>query len=277
MQAGFLFMNPLFDFWAALNTVLIMLTLGLSFDRKAQDHHYMTLARAALGYNLLFPLAGWCLVAYATDWFSEPVLMAMMLCIVCAGGTSAGAFVSRVGGSVSLAGTLIVVLLGLSLIAVTALSFSGVSTFSSVPVTQLAIYLLLITLVPFLSGIVFMRLQPQYGRSWHPKIDRAGSVMTLLLVLALTVRYAIEILSGPKGPLYAAIVLVLLFVLPPLVLEQVPAQKRTIVMSTLIRNLTLVLSLLAVLPDQNTLLPTVLAFGLLMYLTCGVLMMAWRR
>ena len=121
-----------------------------------------------------------------------------------------------------------------------------------------------------------MRYLPKRGREWHPKLNAAGSAMTLLLVIALTVRFAVEILGGPKEPIYAATILVLLFVLPPLILERTYAQKRTIVLSTLIRNLTLVLSLVAVLPDQDALLPTVLAFGLLMYLASGVLLLAWR-
>lgn len=269
-------MNSLFDVWAALNTVLIMLTLGLSFERKAQDHHYTALARAALGYNLLIPIIGWSLLGYATDWFSEPILMAMMLCIVCAGGSSVGAFVTRVGGSASLAGTLILVSLGLSLVAVTGLSFSGLATFSALPVTQLVFYLLMITVIPFASGIAIMQFLPRHGAQWQPKLNTAGSVMTLLLVIALTVRYAVDILGGPEGPIYAATILVILFVVPALMLERNSAQKRTIVMSTLIRNLTLVLSLVAVLPDQEALLPTVLAFGLFMYLTAGVFLLAWR-
>lgn len=269
-------MNSVFDVWAALNTVLIMLTLGLSFDRTAQDHHYTTLARAALGYNLLIPIIGWSLLGYAADGFSDPILMAMMLCIVCAGGTSVGAFVTRVGGSASLAGTLILVSLGLSLVAVTGLSFSGLATFSALPVTQLVSYLLLITVMPFVSGIAIMQFRPRQGAQWLPKLNAAGSGMTLLLVLALTVRYAVDILGGPKGPLYAATILVMLFVIPAWLMERNSVQRRTIVLSTLIRNLTLVLSLVAVLPEQEALLPTVLAFGLFMYLTAGGFLLVWR-
>lgn len=275
-------MNHLFDYWAALNTILIMMALGLVFDHKALDHHYPILARAALGYNLLLPLLAWFAIYLGTDWFSDEVLLAMLLCILCMGGTSAGAFVTRVRGSSPLAGTLIVALVALSLVSVTVLSFlgspfAGRSTFDTLPVAQLAAYLLLITLAPFLTGISWMHHRPARAHRWHPIIDRAGSVLTLLLIIALTVRYAVEILGGPKAPLYAAALLILLFTIPPLLMERKPSLRRTLTVTTLIRNLTLVLSLLAVLPDAGMLLPTVLAFGLFMYLASGVLVFVWRK
>lgn len=275
-------MNHLFDYWAALNTVLIMLGLGLAFEGRRLDFHYSVLARAVLAYNVIIPLLGWLVIGFGTTWFSDETLLAMLLCILCAGGTSAGAFVSRVNGSAPLAGTLIVVLVAFSLLSLTALSvsglqFLGLSVFDSLPVTQLAGYLLLITLVPFLLGIAATYWYSGWSQRWFPRVDRAGSVLTLLLVVALTLRYTAEIFRGPVEPLYAAALLVMLFMLAPLTMERDRTQRRTVVLITLIRNLTLVLSLLAVLPDAATLLPTVLAFGLGMYLVAGGLMLAWRE
>lgn len=275
-------MNHLFDYWAALNTVLIMLGLGLAFDGRRLDLHYAVLARAILAYNVIIPLSGWLVIGFATTWFGDDVLLAMLLCILCAGGTSAGTFVSRVSGSAPLAGTLIVVLVAFSLLSLTALSvaglqFLGLSAFDRLPVTQLAGYLLLITLVPFLLGIAVTHRYSGWSHRWLPRVDRAGSVLTLLLVIALTLRYTAEILSGPAEPLYAAVLLVMLFMLAPLAMERDRIQRRTVILITLIRNLTLVLSLMAILPDAETLLPTVLAFGLGMYLVAGGLVLAWRK
>jgi predicted Na+-dependent transporter len=135
--------------------------------------------------------------------------------------------------------------------------------------------LLAITLTPLGAGMLLQRLFPVTSRQWQPRLERLGSVLVILLVLALAVRYGRAILTGPLEPLLAALVLVAMFVLPPL-LEPVAEVRRTVVLVTLIRNLTLVLSLVAVLPDSTTLLPTVLAFGLFMYLTAGVLLWRWR-
>jgi len=69
---------------------------------------------------------------------------------------------------------------------------------------------------------------------------------------------------------------VLLLVLPPLLLERQQVLRKTLVLVNLVRNLTLTLALLALMPQASALLPTVLAFGLAMYLICGWLLWRWR-
>ena len=97
-----------------------------------------------------------------------------------------------------------------------------------------------------------------------------------MLVLALLLRHGAEVLGGPAEPLWAATTLVLLLVLPPLLLERQRVLRKTLVLVNLVRNLTLTLALLALMPQASELLPTVLAFGLAMYLMCGWLLWRWR-
>ena len=71
-----------------------------------------------------------------------------------------------------------------------------------------------------------------------------------------------------------------IFLLPALIFEPWLWQssveiKRSLVLTSLVRNLTLVLAMVTAMPDAQLMLPTVLAFGLLMYLTCGILFWRW--
>lgn len=271
-------MNGIMDYWALLNTVVIMFALGLSGPPQPGAKSFAgsrwILLRSTLGYNLLIPALA--LVAIkTTDLFAHETLSAMTLCIAAAGGTSAGAFVMQVKGSPALAAKLIVVLLGVSLLAVTVFSQLGWIELGALSLGGLALYLLTITLAPLFIGRGFQHLYPVIAKRWQPLFDRLGSLLVILLVIALAVRYGREILSGPAEPMIAAALLVLLFVLPPL-LEPEVGWRRTLVLVTLIRNLTLVLSILAVLPQSAALLSTVLAFGLFMYLMTAMLVWYWR-
>lgn len=269
-------MSTILDFWALLNTLVIMFALGLAAERHGpEESETGTLLRTLLGYNLLMP-ALILIVIKTTDWFSASVLEAMTLCIAAAGGTSAGAFVTQVKGSPVLAGKLIVLLLGSSLAAIAVFSQMKWIQLGSLSLGYLAVYLLAITLLPLFAGRTARRYAPTFSMQWQPKVERAGSLLVILLVVALAVRYGREILTGPLEPMLAALALVLMFALPPL-LERNPVRRRTIALVTLIRNLTLVLSMLAVLPQAPHLLPTVLAFGLFMYIATGVLVWRWRK
>jgi hypothetical protein len=259
-------MSVLLNNWAMVNTIVIMLALGMAYRPTAGQLHVAVITRSAIGYNFVLPALGLMLLASFTAWFSAETLTALSLCIAAAGGTSAGAFVKKSGASATfttaLTATLLIVLLGLSLGVIGTLSL-----------TALCGYLLLITLVPFWLGILLTWLWPLMSNLWQPRLDRTGSIMVLLLIAALAWRYGAEILSGPTEPLWAAALLVTLLVLPPLLLERQPELRRTLVLTTLIRNLTLALSLLVITPNAGQLLPTVLAFGLLMYLLSGVLLL----
>lgn len=268
-------MNMLLDAWALLNTVVIVLGLGLAHDATHQYRIFsFPVLRAVIGYNLLIPALALAALK-SSGWFSPQALMAMSLCVACAGGTSAGAFMSQIKGSAALAATLIVASLGASLCTIAVFSQLHWISIGSLSLPQLAAYLLAITLVPLWSGKALCRHFPAHSALWQPHVDRLGSLLVVLLIVALAVRYGKPILTGPREPLLAALCLVLIFVLPPF-LERLPTQRRTIVVVTLIRNLTLVLSVLAVLPNAHALLPTVLAFGLLMYAMTGVLVWRWR-
>lgn len=267
-------MSGVLDYWALLNTVVIMLGLGMAPAKGEQHGGWWPLLRVLAGYNLLLPLLVWLLVR-SLGWLSADALAAMILCIACAGGTSAGAFVTQVKGSVTLAATLIVWSLVLSLASIALFSQWQWIQPGALSLSQLALYLLAITLLPLLAGRGLRRVVPALCTRWQPRIERLGSLLVVLLVIALAVRYGREILTGPGEPLWAAAVLVLAFVLPPL-LEVRESFRRTVVLVTLIRNLTLVLSLLAVLPDAPALIPTVLAFGLFMYAMTGLLVWRWR-
>jgi hypothetical protein len=263
-------LNKLLEHWAMVNTIVIMLALGMAY----RPLHVAVIARAAIGYNFVFPALGLMLLASFTTWFGAETLTALSLCIAAAGGTSAGAFVKKSGTSATFAtaltATLLIVLLGLSLGVIAVLTVTGKLDFGALSLSALCGYLLLITLVPFGVGILLARQWPLISHRWQPRMERTGSVLVLLLIVGLLWRYGAEILGGPAEPLWAAAVLVTLLVLPPLLLERQPLQKRTLVLTTLIRNLTLVLSLL-IMPHAAQLLPTVLAFGLLMYLLSGIL------
>ena|SRR3990167_7063480 len=271
-------MNGIMDFWALLNTVVIMFALGLSRPPQPGAKYFAgrhwPLLRSTLGYNLLLPALA--LIAIKTTaWFTADTLSAMTLCIAAAGGTSAGAFVTQVKGSPALAAKLIVMLLGVSLLAIAIFSQLHWIELGTLSLQGLALYLLTITLMPLFIGRALQRRHPAVALHWQPWFDRLGSLLVILLVIALAVRHGREILTGPAEPMFAAALLVLLFVLPPL-LEPEPGCRRTLVLVTLIRNLTLVLSILAVLPQAAVLVPTVLAFGLFMYLMTAMLVWYWR-
>jgi len=270
-------MSELLNNWAMINTIVIMLALGMVYRPTAGHLQVAVLARAAIGYNFVFPALGLMLLASYTTWFSAETLTALSLCIAAAGGTSAGAFVKKSGASAilttTLTASLLIVLLGLSLSFIAGLSVTGILDFGPLSLNALCGYLLLITLVPFWVGMLLARQWPLVSRRWQPRLERTGSVLVLLLIVGLLWRYGAEILGGPTEPLWAAAVLVTLLVLPPLLLERQPLLKRTLVLTTLIRNLTLALSILLIMPNAAQLLPTVLAFGLLMYLLSGVLLL----
>lgn len=269
-------MNGLLDQWAMLNTIVIMFALGMAYRPEPEQHQPGVITRAAIGYNLLLPALGLMVLTSITSWFAPETLTAMSLCIAAAGGTSAGAFANKIGASATLTATLIIVSLGLSLCVITGLSLMQRLDFGTLSMTALCFYLLMITLTPFFIGITLAKQWPQLSPVWQPRLERTGSVLVMLLVIALTWRYGAEILSGPAEPLWAAAALVMLFVLPPLLLERQAVLKKTIVLTTLIRNLTLAISLLALMPNAALLLPTVLAFGLFMYLLSGILVFYWR-
>ncbi|OBP16562.1 hypothetical protein A5320_03965 [Rheinheimera sp. SA_1] len=270
-------MSVLLNYWAMVNTIVIMLALGMAYRPTAGQLHFAVIARAAIGYNFVLPALGLMLLASFTAWFSAETLTALSMCIAAAGGTSAGAFVKKSGASATfttaLTATLLIVLLGLSLGVIAVLTVTGKLDFGTLSLTALCGYLLLITLTPFLIGTMLARQWPLVSNLWQPRLDRTGSIMVLLLIAALAWRYGAEILGGPAEPLWAAATLVTLLVLPPLLLERQPLFKRTLVLTTLIRNLTLALSLLVIMPNAAQLLPTVLAFGLLMYLLSGLLVL----
>ncbi|MDO8416192.1 MAG: hypothetical protein Q7S87_08290 [Agitococcus sp.] len=269
-------MQNIIDFWAMANTLVIMFALGLhpNDSAKADKLSQLIFARVLM-YNLLIPSL--MLVALKSmNVFSSASLSAMALCIAAAGGTSAGAFVKQVKGSQRLIAQLIIFLLGVSLGAITVFSMIGWINSESLSLGYLAGYLLAITLIPLLLGSFISQLFSQWAKLWQPRLERVGGLLVILLVLALALRYGQEILTGPIEPLLAACVLVMIFVVPPL-FERTLAVRRTVVLATLVRNLTLVLSLLAVLPNAANLLPTVLAFGLLMYVMVGVLLWCWQR
>lgn len=268
-------MNGWLDSLAMLNSILIMLALGLAWRQGDARQHTSVLLRATLGYNLLIPALG-LLLASQTSWFQHDTLLAMALCIAAGGGTSVGAFVQKTGAAPALTATLIILLQGLSLAVIAGLAWFGVFAFGAVSLADLAGYLLLITAAPWLAGIAVTRHWPQLSLRWQPRLERTGSALVLMLVLALLLRHGAEVLGGPAEPLWAATTLVLLLVLPPLLLERQRVLRKTLVLVNLVRNLTLTLALLALMPQASELLPTVLAFGLAMYLLCGWLLWRWR-
>lgn len=260
--------------WAVLNSLVIMLTLGLAHRRQAERYPPALLLRATLGYNLVLPALGLWLLASCTRWFDSHSLLAMSVCVAAGGGTSAGAFVKKIGAAPGLTATLIILLQGLSLVLLGALAVAPVVDIGLLP--ALCGYLLLLTVAPFGVGLALARRWPQTTRHCLPWLERLGGALVFLLVLALLARYAAAVLGGPTEPLWAAATLLCLLVLPALLLERQPELKRSMVLVSLVRNLTLVLAVVAVLPTAAQLLPTVLAFGLFMYLACGLLLLFWR-
>lgn len=267
----------LMDAWAAFNTVVILFALGLGYhqQRDAPRLFSAPVWRALLGYNLLLPGMG--LLAVVTlQLFAAPVITGMALCIACAGGTSAGALVLAARGSGAAAALLIVASVALSLFVVAGFSALNLIPPGEFSYAALALYLAAISLLPLLGGFAFQRQFPRLAERLRPPLEKLGSALVILLVVVLAVRHGQAILTGPAQPMLAAALLVLLFALPPL-LEQPASWRRTLVLVTLVRNLSLVLSLLVVLPDAAAILPTVLAFGLFMYIAAFSLLGLWRR
>ncbi len=269
-------MSAVFDVWAILNSVVIMLALGLAPRRQASAANLNVLFRAVLGYNFLLPALLLFCVQLSTGGFNASVLAALGLCIACAGGTSAGAFIRQVNGSEPLAAMLILSCVGSSIVSVSLLSWSGHYELGVLSLLELTGVLALITLLPFALGRWMGRARGARSARWQRRLNRSAGLSVILLVAALFYRYAVEILGGPLQPLAAAGLLVLILALPPGLLESDPVVRRTLVLGTLVRNLTLVLALLALMPNASALLPTVLAFGLAMYLACAALLWRWR-
>lgn len=269
-------MKIIMDYWSVFNTIVIMLALGLAYDNgKTQVHGGTLLLRATVGYNLLIPMLVLVFLKNIS-WFSSDTIAAMTLCIAAAGGTSAGAFVTHVKGSASLAAKLIVSLVGVSLAAIVLFSKLQWIVVGKLSLIALGMYLLAITLLPVFLGNFLRRRYEDLSIKWQPRIERVGGLLVILLVLVLAMQHGREILGGPREPLIAAFFLVVMFLVPPL-FETDRTHRRTIVLVTLIRNLTLVLSMLAVLPQASNLIPTVLAFGLFMYVMTGMLVLRWRN
>jgi predicted Na+-dependent transporter len=269
-------MNGLLDWWAAINTMIIMFSLGMSYSSNSQSSNCLSwpMARAILAYNLLIP-GGVLVGVILLDWFSPTVITGMALCVASAGGSSAGAFVLGVRGAGTAAATLIVALAGVSLLAVACFAHWGMIKLGELSLGALAGYLIALSILPLYAGRLTRSLFSNLCDKLLPILERLGSLLVFLLVVTLVFRYGAEILTGPTEPLIAALALVTTFVVPAL-FERPLYWMRTVVFVTLIRNLSLALSLLAVLPDSQHILPTVLAFGLLMYLLAGGLLWHWR-
>ena len=103
-------MQILIDFWAMINTLVIMFALGLhQSTSQAQKPSGFVLGRILI-YNTLLPSVVLVIVS-KMHLFSSGGLSAMALCIASAGGTSAGAFVKQVKGSQTLMAQSIIFLL----------------------------------------------------------------------------------------------------------------------------------------------------------------------
>lgn len=268
-------MNHWLDGWATLNTVVIMFALGLS-DEDGARHTWVSwpVWRAVLGYNLIIPaLLLWAVIGF--EGFSPAVTIGMALCIAAGGGTSGGAFVLGVRGATHAAAKLITLLALVSLAAVILFTGLQILAFGALSFAGLATYLLGVTLMPLGVAIIVKRYFPAGAARIKVPLEKLGSVLVILLVMGLALRYGAEILQGPEEPLWASLLLVAVFVVPAL-FERQAVWRRTVVMVTLIRNLSLVLSLLAVLPQAADVMPTVLSFGLFMYVTAGGLLWFWR-
>ena len=187
-------MSELLNNWAMINTIVIMLALGMVYRPAAGYLHVAILARAAIGYNFIFPALGLTMLASFTTWFSAETLMAMALCIAAAGGTSAGAFVNKVDTvvtnsvpfgamySATLTAKLLIILLGLSVSVIAGLAVTEKLNFGALSITKLCSYLLLISLAPFLVGITLTRHRPQLSLRWQPLLERSGTVLVVLLI-----------------------------------------------------------------------------------------------
>lgn len=231
-------------------------------------------ARGIVLYNMIIPaIALFFFHRHAV--FSNDVLVGMGLCMASAGGTSAGAFMTPVRGLPQLAGTLIIGSVLGSLFSIMLYAQIGWIPLGDLSFVGLGVYLLCVTVLPFVVGKTIRQRAPQWSDLWQPRIDKVGGILVLLLILVLAILYAKPILTGPAEPMVAAWVAVAIFGLPPL-LERHAAQRRTLAVVTVIRNLTLVLSIVAVLPHASGFLPTILAYGLFQYITTGLWIWKWR-
>lgn len=280
---------------ATTNNVIIMLALGLARPSATSATKWPLLLRSALGYNLLVPAIGLGILCFYNNDFSAETLLAMACCILAAGGTSAGAIASRLGASPSLTANLLLLLPVVGLLTMAILSVVLPSILAEFAANQMASplvhqmtsllaesfrYLLLITVAPFGLAKILSACWPQLCGFLQQKLEKLGSLLLVALIAALLWRYGIDIICASWQPLTAAIFMVGIFLLPALIFEPWLWQssveiKRSLVLTSLVRNLTLVLAMVTAMPDAQLMLPTVLAFGLLMYLTCGVLFWRW--
>jgi len=280
---------------ATTNNIIIMLALGLSRPRTTSATTWSLLLRSALGYNLLVPALGLGILYFYNNYFSAETLLAMACCILATGGTSAGAIASRLGASPSLTASLLLLLPAVGLLIMAMLSVVLPSDLVDITANQITApvvhqmtgllaesfrYLLLITVVPFGIAKVLSARWPQLSELLQQKLEHLGGLLLIALIAALLGRYGIEVLCGSWQPLIAAIFMVGIFLLPALIFEtwlwQSPVEiKRSLALTSLVRNLTLVLVMVTATPVAQLMLPTVLAFGVLMYLTCGILFWRW--
>lgn len=266
-------MSALSEYWAMVNTAVIMLALGMRAPAPV-NIPVAGLLRAVVLYNIALPSVALA-VFYAYGIFGTNTLAALSLCVAAAGGTSAGAFVGAVQGMPGLAVRLFILLLIASLIMIGAFTQLGLVPLGNGSLASLGFILFALTLLPLLTGKALLFLLPNVTATWQPKIEKLGSLLVILLVISLAARYGAGILSGPGEPLLAGVILTLILVLPPL-LEPDWRFRRTITLITVVRNLSLALSLLALTSSSTAGLNTLLAFGLFMYLAAGLLVWRWK-
>ncbi|WP_342631514.1 hypothetical protein [Marinobacter alkaliphilus] len=266
-------MNALSEYWAMVNTAVIMLALGMRAPTPV-NIPVAGLLRAVVLYNIALPSVALALF-YAYGVFATNTLAALSLCVAAAGGTSSGAFVGAVQGMTGLAVRLFILLLIASLIMIGAFTHLGWVPLGNGSLASLGFILFALTLLPLLTGKVFLALLPNVTATWQPKIEKLGSLLVILLVISLAARYGAGILSGPGEPLLAGVILTLILVLPPL-LEPDWRFRRTVTLITVVRNLSLALSLLALTSSSTAGLNTLLTFGLFMYLAAGLLVWRWK-
>ncbi|GAA3957082.1 hypothetical protein [Allohahella marinimesophila] len=262
--------------WPAMNTVLIMFAMGLARSDTSGSVAVLSwpMARVVLGYNVVIPW-GVLLVVAARDLFSRSVVAGMALCIVSAGGSSTGASVLAARAPASSAAKLILVLGIVSLLMILALSLARIEYAEAPSTAFVSLYLLLLMAMPLAAGRYIRQRYPQTSGSLSSVSGRLASVSIIALIVMLAIDHGRLIILGPVEPLMAAAVLVLSFTVPA-GFEQQGAWRRVALLVTLTRNLALALSLAALLPDRAEILPTVLAFGLMMYIATGVMLLYWR-
>lgn len=263
----------------ALLVSLAMLAQGLDLDlsRLADTLRQPRTLLWGLALNaLLLPLAALALIPLLG--LGGSLAAALLLCAAAPGGGTGGLLAASVKGDIALA-TALQVLLAASLVLTPFWLALGLSQLGDTDrVVRAALQsVVLFQWLPLIAGLLLRRHRLRLAERLQPWIKRAANLLLLGLIAALLWRDGAQMLNQDgQPPLMMALLAFACFIAAG-VLPGNTAERATLRMVTVNRNLSLALLLAASVLNDTTALMLILIYALVMYLGCGAYIAISRR